>query len=154
MTQSLLVAPDQFLVKFIPRKAQDYKRRVSTPAKPILARRETKPNPRAELLKTTMKMSAGYETSPSLQDPDAVSFTTKGEYRTYLGRYYVLIVAALLCMQQNLAWLTFGPIPQEAKDKYGLTDIEITLLSGSFNSRIAILSKWYLINGKVFFSSS
>ena len=47
------------------------------------------------------------------------------QYRTYPGRYYVLIVAALLCMHQCLVWITFGPIPDEAKDRYGLTDIEI-----------------------------
>ena len=79
-------------------------------------------------------------TYPNLQVPDAPSESCKvsqagaeAQYRTYPGRFYVLIVTALLCMQQNIAWLTFGPIPQEAKDKYGLTDIEITLLPGKLN---------------------
>ena len=53
------------------------------------------------------------------------------QFRTYPGRYYVLIVAVLLCMHQCLVWITFGPIPGEAKDGYGLTDIEITLLPGN-----------------------
>ena len=78
------------------------------------------------------------EASPTLQEHDEslrkVSIVEgKSQYKTYLGRYYVLIVTALLCMHQNISWLTFGPIPEEAKDKYGLTDIEITLLPGSFN---------------------
>ena len=54
----------------------------------------------------------------------------KTQYKTYLGRYFVLTVAALLCTHQCVAWITFGPIPQEASDKYGLSDLEITLLPG------------------------
>ena len=52
------------------------------------------------------------------------------KYKVYPGRFYVLIVTALLAMTQNIAWLTFGPIPDQAKAAYGLTDIEITLLPG------------------------
>ena len=61
------------------------------------------------------------------------------QFRTYLGRYYVIIVAALLCMHQSLVWITFGPIPDEAKDRYGLTDIEITLLPGNPNCAVLIV---------------
>ncbi len=54
----------------------------------------------------------------------------KQDFKVYFGRYYVLLVTALLCMHQCLAWLTFGPIPQAARDRYGLTDVELTLLPG------------------------
>jgi len=71
----------------------------------------------------------------TLQKPDQpqkiISAGVKSGYKTYAGRYYVVVVAALLCMHQCLAWITFGPIPQEAKDRYDLTDIEITLLPGN-----------------------
>ena len=73
---------------------------------------------------------------PSLQVSDGGGVRLVPQYNTYPGRYYVLIVTALLCMQQNIAWLTFGPIPEEAKDKYGLTDIEITLLPGRVRIQI------------------
>ncbi len=77
------------------------------------------------------KTSKHTEAYPSLPDSNPVPATDKSNvYKTYPGRYYVLIVTALLCMQQNIAWLTFGPIPQEAQDKYGLTDIELTILPG------------------------
>lgn len=52
------------------------------------------------------------------------------EHRTYMRRYYVLIVLSLLAAHQNIAWATFSPIASEAKDDYGLTDAEITLLPG------------------------
>ena len=52
------------------------------------------------------------------------------EHKTYAGRYYVLIVLSFLCALQNIAWITFSPIVEEAKLSYGLTDIEITLLPG------------------------
>lgn len=52
------------------------------------------------------------------------------EHKTYAGRYYVLVVLSLLCALQNIAWITFSPIVEEAKVSYGLTDIEITLLPG------------------------
>ena len=52
------------------------------------------------------------------------------EYKTYPGRFYVLVVIALLAMHQTIAWLTFGPIPEQAKREYGLTDVELTLLQG------------------------
>ena len=52
------------------------------------------------------------------------------QYRSYPGRFYILMVAALFGMQGCIAWLTFGPIPEQAKLEYGLTDLELTLLSG------------------------
>ena len=55
------------------------------------------------------------------------------QYRAYPSRFYVLVVAALFAMHQNIAWLTFGPIPDRAKEMYGLTDIELTLLPGAFH---------------------
>ena len=65
------------------------------------------------------------KSTPSLQTPRT---GPRSQYRSYPGRFYVLMVTALLAMHQNTAWLTFGPVPQEAKDKYGLTDAELTLL--------------------------
>lgn len=52
----------------------------------------------------------------------------KTEYKTYLGRYHVLAAIALLSAQQNVSWSTFSPIAKEAREYYGLTNIEITLL--------------------------
>lgn len=54
------------------------------------------------------------------------------EHKTYAGRYYVLTVLSLLSALQNIAWITFSPIVHEAKEWYGLTDIEITLMPGEF----------------------
>ena len=42
----------------------------------------------------------------------------------------MLMVTGLLAMHQSIAWLTFGPIPEQAKLVYGLTDVEMTLFSG------------------------
>ena len=52
------------------------------------------------------------------------------QYKTYPGRFYMLMVTGLLAMHQSIAWLTFGPIPEQAKLVYGLTDVEMTLFSG------------------------
>ena len=52
-------------------------------------------------------------------------------YRAYPGRYYVLIAFALLAGQQALSWMTFGTIPNETYNHFGLTDDEVTLLSGN-----------------------
>ena len=55
------------------------------------------------------------------------------QYKTYPGRFYVLVVTTLITMQQNVAWLTFGPIPEQAKLVYGLTDVEMTLFQGNID---------------------
>ena len=52
-------------------------------------------------------------------------------YRVYPGRYYVLVALALLAGQQALSWMTFGTIPNESYVHFGLTDVEVTLLSGT-----------------------
>ena len=65
----------------------------------------------------------GIETSPLLH-------TSSEAFRVYPGRFYVLAVLALLAIQQNVAWMTFGTIPIESFDHFGLTDDDITLLSG------------------------
>ena len=52
------------------------------------------------------------------------------KYEVYPGRFYVLIAFALLALQQNLAWMTFGTIPDESYKHFGLSDNEITLLAG------------------------
>ena len=53
------------------------------------------------------------------------------EYKVYPGRFYVLIAFALLAGQQALSWMTFGTIPNETYKHFGLTDDDITLLSGT-----------------------
>lgn len=65
-------------------------------------------------------------TKPSVQQQKS----SDCKYRVYSSRYYVLVVTALFAMHQNIAWLTFGPIPDEAKERYGLTDAELTLFPG------------------------
>ena len=50
--------------------------------------------------------------------------------RTYLGRFYILAVAAFLGLHQNTTWITFSTIPQQAKDEFGLSDDQITILAG------------------------
>ena len=52
------------------------------------------------------------------------------EHKTYKGRYYVLTVVSLMAALQSVGWFTFSPIAAEAKQWYGLTDIELTLLPG------------------------
>ena len=67
----------------------------------------------------------------SVQSPILVSGTREdGDYKVYLGRFYVLIVFALLTIVQSLAWLTFGTIPNESYEYFGLTDDDVTLLAG------------------------
>jgi hypothetical protein len=66
------------------------------------------------------------------------------EYKAYPGRFYVLVVTALLTIQQNIAWLTFGPIPDQAKKAYGLTDAELTLLPGVW--KIGLDGHWIMHN--------
>ena len=53
-------------------------------------------------------------------------------YRVYAGRFYVLIAFALLAGEQALSWMTFGTIPNETFKHFGLTDDDITLLSGKY----------------------
>lgn len=65
--------------------------------------------------------------------------TTK--YRVYPGRFYVLIAFALLAGQQALAWMTFGTIPNETYTHFGLTDNDVTLLSGKHCPRMYIKKK-------------
>ena len=50
--------------------------------------------------------------------------------RTYLGRFYILAVAAFLALHQNTTWITFSTIPQQAKDEFDLSDDQITILAG------------------------
>ena len=51
-------------------------------------------------------------------------------FKVYPGRFYVLAVLALLAIQQNVAWMTFGTIPDESYKHFGLSDDDITLLAG------------------------
>ena len=56
--------------------------------------------------------------------------TCTHQHRTYKGRYYVLAVLSLLCALQNIGGFTFSAIAKEAKERYGLTDIQLTILPG------------------------
>ena len=53
-------------------------------------------------------------------------------HKTYFGRFYVCGVFALFALQQNIGWLAFGPIPDEAKSSYGLSDTELALLPSTY----------------------
>lgn len=68
--------------------------------------------------------------------PGVQSASAPAEYKHYPGRYYVLAVTAMLSATQNVAWLTFGPIPDQAREKYGLTDAELTILPRKFSSLV------------------
>jgi hypothetical protein len=57
----------------------------------------------------------------------------ESQHRAYTSRYYILTVVSLLAAMQNLGWVTFSPIAGEAKEWYGLTDDEITLLPSKPN---------------------
>ena len=50
--------------------------------------------------------------------------------RVYPGRFYVLMVLAFLALHQNIAWMTFGTIPNESYQHFGLTDDDVTLIAG------------------------
>ena len=50
--------------------------------------------------------------------------------RVYPGRFYVLMVLAFLALHQNVAWMTFGTIPNESYQHFGLTDDDVTLIAG------------------------
>lgn len=73
-------------------------------------------------------MAESGSNNPTVQETGS---KTAVEYKAYPGRFYVLVVTALLAVCQNIAWLTFGPVPDQAKRRYGLTDAELTLLTGT-----------------------
>ena len=50
--------------------------------------------------------------------------------KVYPGRFYVLMVLAFLALHQNVAWMTFGTIPNESYKHFGLTDDEVTIIAG------------------------
>lgn len=50
--------------------------------------------------------------------------------KVYPGRFYVLMVLAFVAIQQNVAWLTFGTIPDESYDHFKLSNVEIAILAG------------------------
>ncbi len=50
--------------------------------------------------------------------------------RVYPGRFYVLMVLVFLALQQNVAWMTFGTIPNESYQHFGLTDDDVTIIAG------------------------
>ena len=54
------------------------------------------------------------------------------QYEAYPERFYILAVFAIFCMVQGVAWLTFGTIPTESRQYFGLTDDDVTLLAGSY----------------------
>ena len=48
-------------------------------------------------------------------------------------RFYILAVFSIFSVAQSIAWLTFGTIPNESHQYFGLTDDDITLLAGMYN---------------------
>lgn len=73
------------------------------------------------------------ESTPILtaQQNGVIPSKKPSDYKVYPGRFYVLIAFALLAGQQALSWMTFGTIPNEAFKHFGLTDDDVTLLSGT-----------------------
>ncbi len=53
------------------------------------------------------------------------------KFKTYLGRYYVLMVLSFLAIHQNITWMTFGTVPEEAYEAFHLSNEQITILSGT-----------------------
>lgn len=86
----------------------------------------TEPLPRAEMDDSLLSSDPG-KSDPIVQQPSKLA---EVKYKAYPSRFYVIIVTGMLVMQQNIAWLTFGPIPNAAKESYGLTDVELLLLPG------------------------
>ena len=62
--------------------------------------------------------------------PSPTDSNVEDEYKVYPSRFYILTVFAIFSMIQSLAWLTFGTIPNESHQYFGLTDDDITLLAG------------------------
>lgn len=73
-------------------------------------------------------MEKGYQASESPKNLHEEEHATSA--RSYISRYYVLTVFSLLAAHQNTTWMTFGTIPQESYDSFGLSDDGITLLAG------------------------
>ena len=46
-----------------------------------------------------------------------------------------MTVLALLALHQNVVWMTFGTIPNESYQRFGLTDDDVTLIAG-INTRL------------------
>ena len=69
---------------------------------------------------------ARYTHGPPPPYPDDIDQKCK----VYPGRFYVLMVLTFLALHQNVAWMTFGTIPNESYQHFGLTDDDITLIAG------------------------
>lgn len=69
----------------------------------------------------------------SIQAPIQTSGEIENQsYVVYPGRFCVLTVFALLSVVQSLAWVTFGTIPDESFQEFGLNDDDVTLLAGTW----------------------
>ena len=66
----------------------------------------------------------------SIQPPPTPTDAKEDRYKVYPGRFYVLAVFAILTLVQSFGWLTFGTIPRESYQYFGLTDNDITILAG------------------------
>ena len=69
-------------------------------------------------------------TAKELEAEPLLPKSSNEAFKVYPGRFYVLAVLALLAIQQNVAWMTFGTIPDESYEHFGLSDNVITLLAG------------------------
>ena len=75
--------------------------------------------------------------------PSPTGSNPEEEYKAYPARFYILAVFSVFSVVQSLAWLTFGTIPNESHQYFGLTDDDITLLAGMYN---VLLKGVYKIN--------
>ena len=62
--------------------------------------------------------------------PPPYSVADKQACRVYPGRFYVLMVLTFLALHQNVAWMTFGTIPNESFQHFGLTDDDVAVIAG------------------------
>jgi FLVCR family MFS transporter len=55
--------------------------------------------------------------------------TTRGHFKVYKRRWYVLFVFTAQAFIFNMAWNTWGPIQEPSKVAFGWTDFDLLLLS-------------------------
>lgn len=79
---------------------------------------------------SSFESKGGYQRVETSDTDKDTSVTAGNSFSTYVARYYVLIVFCLLAAQQNTTWMTFGTIPNESYDAFGLSDDAVTVLAG------------------------
>ena len=79
--------------------------------------------------KDTYDRQRSYESFPSLDANASVNTSDKGdtpkpeEYRTYISRWYILILFSLVAFTQSGTWNTWGPIADTSKCCHDLSTV-------------------------------